>query len=96
MINDIKVLMNPAILVLINFIKKTKFQEIRGLYDEEDFFFWDAERLIHDAMAPRLGIIRYTRIELRIFKDKLDIDILDNIIPEIEDNLYFQNFYKWT
>ncbi len=93
-IDGIKVLMNPVPSVLINFVKQAKFQELRGLFDEEDFFFWDAEKLIHHAMAPKLGIIQYTKLEIRIFKDKLDIGVLDDNILELWDNLYFDSILK--
>lgn len=93
-INGIKVLMNPNYTNLINFLNKTKYNDIRGLYDGEDFFFWDAEKLIHDAMAPNLGIISYTRLEATNIKG-FDIDVIDDNIPEIWDNLYFQKLIKY-
>ncbi len=95
-VNGINVLMNPSYDILINFLNQIKYHEIRGLYDGEDFFFWDAEKLIHDAMAPNLGIINYTRIEARIYSGGFDIDVLDDNISEIWDNLYFQRLTKYV
>lgn len=93
-INGIKVIMNPTHSILINFLNKTKYHEIRGLYDGEDFFFWDAEKLIHDAMAPNLGIDWYTRLEANTING-FDIDVIDDNIPEVWDNLYFQKLIKY-
>lgn len=89
-VGGIKVLIDPSVDVLNNFIKKSEYKELRGIYDGKSFYFWDASHLIHDKMAPQLGLSRYTRLELQgDLSGSFTTRTIDDNIPDIQNHPYF-------
>ena len=72
---DIPVLVNPNYRALRNFFNKSQYKELRGLYNGNDFFFWDAELLIHGPMAQSLGIKYDDQVRLDV-KHRADDEII--------------------
>jgi len=98
MIDGIKVLINPGIEILRKFIIHSIHGSVRGLFDGKQFYFWDANQIIHDHMAPKLGLEYYFRLDLWRNKDgSFNIDSLGGIIfngmermvPEVKQHPYY-------
>lgn len=89
-IGGIKVLIDPSVDVLSTFIEKSEYGELRGIYDGKSFYFWDASHLIHDKMAPQLGLDWYTRLELQDDSSgSFTTKLIDDNIPNIWHHPYF-------
>ena len=51
------VYVNPNYRELTKILYSSKYQDVRGLYDDDnDFYFWDANHLTHISLAKELGI----------------------------------------
>ena len=53
---EVKVLVNPNLTALTRMFKASSYGELRGLHDDNQFYFWDGGDLIHNAMADLLGL----------------------------------------
>jgi hypothetical protein len=56
-IGTIRVLRNPSSAEFWNYLTRSAYKEVRGLWDGgKDFFIWDSYDDHHEQMAPELGL----------------------------------------
>lgn len=55
--DSVSVYINPPTQVILDALKKSKYNELKGLMDVDgNCYFWDADKIIHHTMADKLGI----------------------------------------
>ena len=90
---DVQIFKNPTRTAIINITKRLN--SLRGLFENNDFYFWDASAELHKPMAEKLGL-EYDylkRLSLRIKDDVIYLDHTDEQWLALLDNPYIQRTF---
>lgn len=80
---EIVVMVNPRSQQLKMFFNRSSHEHLRGLYDNNEFYFWDGSMGVHNHLADKLGIE---------YNWKYRLDLLKRFDPEGGDDLLVLSF----